>query len=206
MTFWKKRPRDPHEATRAEYSELREQARKATMPADRARLQNLAGDLALTIGDEAGALSALGEALDIYLRDRDYHSARAVARKLLRVRSKTVRVRSTLAWLAIAQEFAGDARVALDLYVGSLATPGDRQYAIKHLTAMAAATRDRELRTAIADHLADLGERDAAAAIMLRLQSEESGELDPPDDREIRARWEDALDQLVSPAGERSAR
>jgi hypothetical protein len=64
---------------------------------------------------------------------------------------------------------------------------------------MASATADRDLRTAIADHLADLDARDAAAAIMRRLQAEETGEMQPPADKEMRARWEEALDQLVSP-------
>lgn len=196
--------RDPEAGVRAEFDHLRAQARKAPLPTDRARLLNLAGDLALTVGDDEGALAVLGEALDVYLRDRDYHSARAIARKLLRVRSSTVRVRSTLAWLAIAQDLPADARVALDLYVTSLKTESDRAFAVKHLVAMADATSDRDLRAAIADHLLAIAHTDASTAITDRLKAEERGERAPPSDAETRARWAEALDRLVSP-GRRSA-
>ena len=191
--------RDPERGVRAEFDDLRAQARKAAVPTDRARLLNLAGDLALSLGDDESALAVLGEALDVYLHDRDYHSARAVARKLLRVRSSTVRVRSTLAWLAIAQDLPADARVALDLYVTSLRTESDRVFAVTHLVAMSEATDDPGLRSAIADHLTSLGAADPAEKVQARLAAEAAGERTPPTDSETRSRWADALDRLVSP-------
>ena len=191
--------RDPRAGMRSELADLRAQARREPLPTDRARLLNLAGDIALSLGDDEEALIVLGEALDVYLRDRDYHAARAIARKLLRVRASTVRVRSTLAWLAIAQDLPADARVALDLYVTSLKTDGDRQFAVKHLTAMAEATDDRELRAAIADHLLAIAHTDASRGISERLAAEARGEQAPPTPAETRARWEDALGRLVSP-------
>ena len=191
--------RDASASMRGEYEHLLAQARKSPVATDRARLLNLAGDLALNLGDDKGALAALGEALDVHLRDRDYHSARAVARKLLRVRSSTIRVRSTLAWLAIAQDLPSDARVALDLYVTSLKTESDREFAIRHLTTMVHATDDRALRASIADHLALLGHEDDAKAITDRLAAEERGETAPPGEADVRARWEEALARMVSP-------
>lgn len=199
MAFWKRSAGDPEAAARAEYRALRERAEKAALPADRARLLNLAGDAALSVGDEAGAMAVLGDALDLYLRDQQYHPARAVARKLLRVRASTVRVRSTLAWLAVAHDLPADARIALDLYVGSLQEQSQREHAVKHLTTMAEATRDRELRTAIAEHLTSLGARDAADEVLERLRAEEAGDVPLRDDEEIRAVWQDALERLVSP-------
>lgn len=190
---------DSKAGARSEYLSLREQARRAPLPTDRARLLNLAGDLALSLGDDEGALAVLGEALDVYLHDRDYHSARAIARKLLRVRSSTVRVRSTLAWLAIAQDLPADARVALDLYVTSLKTDPERQFAVKHLTAMSEATDDRNLRAAIADHLLAIAHTDASKSITDRLAAEARGEAEPPSATETRARWEEALARMVSP-------
>ena len=46
---------DPKSGGRGEYMSLREQARRAPLPTDRARLLNLAGDLALSLGDDEGA-------------------------------------------------------------------------------------------------------------------------------------------------------
>lgn len=200
MAFWKRSSSDdPHAAARAEYRTLREQAEREVLPGDRARLLNLAGDIALSVGDKDGAMTALGDALDLYLRDHQYHPARAVARKLLRVRENTVRVRSTLAWLAIAHDMPTDARVALDLYMVSLETEREREHAVTHLTAMSGATRDRELRGAIADHLTSLGARDAAELIRGRLRAEADGAFEPLSDDRLRAAWENALDRLVSP-------
>lgn len=199
--FWKRLfSSDPQAAARSEYQQLLAQARKAAMPTDRARLLNLAGDLAIGLNDADGALAAFGEALDVYLRDRDYHSARAIARKLLRFRSDTVRVRSTLAWLAIAQDLPGDARVALDLYVTSLKAEGERTHAIRHLTAMSKATQDEDVRLTIAEHLDSLEADDAAREIRTRLAEEDAGNLAPPTRQAARARWEEALDSLISPS------
>ena len=199
MAFWNRAPKDPAEAQRAQYRELLAQANRAPLPADKARLLNLAGDVALAGGDQKGAMSALGDALDLYLRDHQYHPARAVARKLLRVRENTVRVRSTLAWLAIAHDLPDDAKVAIDLYVSSLRLPGEQDFAVRHLTAMAGATRDRALRGAIAQHLAELGAAHAATGVRERLEAEEKGTQSQLSDTEIRANWKDALDKLVSP-------
>lgn len=200
MSFWQKLfGTDPATATRNEYQQLLVQARKATLPMDRARLLNLAGDLALSLGDEKGALTTMSEALDVYLRDRDYHSARAIARKLLRFRSSTVRVRSTLAWLAIAQDLPHDALVALDLYVNALRMPMERDFAVKHLSAMSKATRDVDLRVAIAHYLDGLDAQQAAQDVRTRLDAEADGTLEPPNDQAVRARWEEALERLISP-------
>lgn len=201
MSFWKRLfSADAGSSARAEYQQLLAQARKAPLPTDRARMLNLAGDLALSAGDEDGALAALSEALDIFLRDRDYHSARAVARKLLRFRANTVRVRSTLAWLAIAQDLPGDARIALDLYVTSLKAEGEREWAVRHLSSMARATRDTELRTAIAEHLESLEARQQAAELRARLDAEADGSMELPTDQAVRARLDEALERLISPA------
>lgn len=201
MSFWKRLfSTDAASGARAEYQQLLNQARKAALPTDRARLLNLAGDLALSTGDEEGALRALSDALDIFLRDRDYHSARAVARKLLRFRANTVRVRSTLAWLAIAQDLPGDARVALDLYVTSLKADGEREWAVRHLSMMARATRDTGLRAAIAEHLDSLDARQQAAEVHTRLAAEADGSMEAPTEQATRARLEEALERLISPA------
>lgn len=201
MSFWKRLfSADAGSSARAEYQQLVAQARKAPLPTDRARMLNLAGDFALSAGDEDGALAALSEALDIFLRDRDYHSARAVARKLLRFRANTVRVRSTLAWLAIAQDLPGDARIALDLYVTSLKADGEREWAVRHLSSMARATRDTELRTAIAEHLESLEARQQAAELRARLDAEADGSMELPTEQSVRARLDEALERLISPA------
>jgi hypothetical protein len=199
MAFWN-RKKDPHTGRRREFEDLKVQARKAPLPTDRARLLNLAGDIALELDDDDAAMAVLGEALDVYLHDRDYRAARAIGRKLLRVRSSTVRVRSTLAWLAIAQDLPADARVALDLYVTSLQTDGDREFAVKHLRAMAEATDDPGLRESIAEHLESIGQPGEAGTIRARLAAEASGEKEPPSQADVRARWEEALARLVSPA------
>lgn len=200
MPFWKRSSPTDHEAVaRAEYQALRGQAAKAGLPADRARLLNLAGDIALSIGDVDGGMTALGEALDLYLRDHQYHPARAVARKLLRVRANTVRVRSTLAWLAIAHEIPADAIVALDLYMHALQTEQERQHAVAHLSTMAGATDDRALRTAIAEHLRTLDALDEADRVRERLRAEAAGEIEVLSQAELRACREDAIERLVSP-------
>ena len=198
MAFWK-RKKDPQKGRRGEFEGLKREARKAPLPSDRAHLLNMAGDIALEIGDDAGAMSVLGEALDVYLHDRDYRAARAIGRKLLRVRSGTVRVRSTLTWLAIAQDMPEDARVALDLYVTSIKSDADRAFAVKHLTAMSEATDDPGLRREIAEHLAGIGQEDAARAITDRLQAEAEGRAAPPSPERVREKWEEALARLVSP-------
>lgn len=200
MPFWKRSNADPEAAIRAEYRAVREQARHAPLLVDRARFQNQAGDLALQLRDEVGAMEAWGEALDLFLRDHHHHAARAVARKLLRVRPKTLRVRSTLAWLAIAQDLPADARVSLDMYVTALRDDGQKEQAVQHLVAMSGATPDRDLRAVIADHLRSLDADQAADAIVARLDAEAAGEMEPISDEELRARWEDALAKLVSPA------
>ena len=205
MSFWKRLfSSDAASSARTEYQQLLAQARKAPLPTDRARMLNLAGDLALSTGDTDGALAALSEALDIFLRDRDYHSARAVARKLLRFRANTVRVRSTLAWLAIAQDLPGDARVALDLYVTSLKAQGERDWAIRHLSMMARATRDTGLRDAIAEHLEALDARQQAAEVRTRLAAEADGTMEAPTEQAVRARLEEAVERLISPAPQRA--
>lgn len=198
MAFWK-RTGDPQAELRAEYHELRRNAEKTAMPADRARLQNQAGDIALRLGDDVGAMVAFGDALDLYVRDHHYDAARAVGRKLLRVRPRTVRARSTLAWLAIAQDLPADARAALDDYVGALRADGQREIAVKHLTAMASATPDAGLRTAIAEYLMSLDAAQAADAVLGRVHAEAAGEKEPLTDDEMRVCWEEALDTLVSP-------
>ncbi|HEX6588933.1 MAG TPA: hypothetical protein VF039_07920 [Longimicrobiales bacterium] len=202
MSFWKRLfATDAAATARGEYQQLLAQARKATLPTDRARLLNVAGDLALSTGAEDDALLAFSDALDIFLRDRDYHAARAVARKLLRFRANTVRVRSTLAWLAIAQDLPADARIALDLYVTSLKAQGERDWAVRHLSMMSRATRDTDLREAIAEHLESLDARQPAAELRARLSAEADGSMEPPTDQAVRARLEEALERLISPAG-----
>lgn len=153
---------------------------------------NKAGDLCVEAGWIERSLGYYGLAIDSYLMAGRWDSAAAVCRKLLRVSPNAVRARCTLAWLSIGRGWAGEALRHLAEYVAAARRAGRERLAIHHLRLMGEATADPEILAALADHLTDLGDPEAAAAmadaIALGEELDEEGVPPPPE-----ARWQQVL-------------
>lgn len=143
-----------------------EQQAEIALPGFDAQFFNRAGDLCGEARDGPRTLDYYGRAIDAYLRAGRYNAAGAVCRKLLRLSPGSVRVRCTLAWLSIGKGLLGDAQREVDEYVEAAVAAGEADLARKQVRMMADATRDRELRALMADHLVKLDDPDAAERIM----------------------------------------
>ena len=139
-----------------------EQQAEIALPGFDAQFFNRAGDLCVEGQDRDRALAYYGRAIDAYLRAGRYNAAGAVCRKLLRISPGSVRARCTLAWLSIGKGLLGDAQWEVDEYVDAAVAAGQSDLAARQLRMMADATYDPELRALLTDHLAKLGDADAA--------------------------------------------
>ena len=142
-----------------------EQQAEIALPGFDAQFFNRAGDLCVEAGEERRALGYYGRAIDAYLRAGRYNASGAVCRKLLRISPGAVRARCTLAWLSIGKGLLGDAQHEIDEYVEASVAAGDADLARRHLKMSAEATRNRELRSRLADHLHTLGDTEAAERV-----------------------------------------
>jgi tetratricopeptide (TPR) repeat protein len=133
--------------------------------AERAQLLNRAGDLCALAGETQRAEVEYGRALDIYLDGGAFGRAEAMCQKLLRYSPDVVRVRGTLAALAIGDRRFDDAAREATAYARAAERTGTGRFAVRRLHRMAELAEDPGLRHRIADLLVELGEAELGRAV-----------------------------------------
>lgn len=156
---------DSRIAVRRRLEQLEERA--STARADLAAvLYNQAGDVSLANHMERRALRYWGSAIDAYLHEERVPSARAIAKKILRVRPASVRSLCTLAWMSIAAGDLAQARVHLASYVPRAYKEGRRDIAERHLRGMAEIVDDSPFREWLGELLLEHGDEQLANDVL----------------------------------------
>lgn len=172
------RGEDAGDRLEKELALLEEQISAAT-PGYETQFLNKAGNLCVDAGQPSRALRYYGRAIDAYLESGRFGAAEVLCRKVLQIAPQVVRVRCTLAWLALGRGGLENSRSAIDDYVRSAETAGQEAFAVKQLLIMAEATSDVELREAVAQHLLHLGATEEADHVFGLVFEEQNG-LRPP--------------------------
>lgn len=159
--LFRSRGGDDGDRLEKELASLEEQVRTAT-PGYETQFLNRAGNLCVDAGQSARALQYYGRAIDAYLESGRFSAAEVLCRKVHQIAPKAVRVRCTLAWLALGKGVYENTRVEIDGYVAAAQASGQEQLATKQLLMMAEAASDLRLRDAIAQHLLEFGATDEA--------------------------------------------
>lgn len=181
---------DPEAELEVHLKELEHQAAEA-VPGFGAQFLNRAGDLCIDAGKLDRGLSYLGRAIDMYLQAGRWDAAGAVCRKLLRVSPGAVRARCTLAWLSIGKGLGGDAQAEIRdyLHAARAAGPTHVEMARKHLALMAEAVFDVDVLEVVAEELWELGDRDGAKKVGLRMKAVIGGAADDLSDHDQERTW-----------------
>lgn len=170
MLSWFRSPRGVAPAPGAPHADapsLLEHAR--ALPAgERSQTFVRAADAAVEAGDAALAKRCLGEAIDDCLHAGRYDAAGALCRRLLALDPEVVRVRCTLAFLAIQKGDAAEVAREVEAYVRAAQRSGTHKYAIPRLHLMGRASTDPAVRLCLADALAELGDERAASVMRTR--------------------------------------
>ncbi len=167
---------DPEAELERQLRDLEHQAMDA-VPGFGAQFLNRAGDLCVDAGKLDRGLNYLGRAIDMYLQAGRWDAAGAVCRKLLRVSPGAVRARCTLAWLSIGKGLGGDAQAAIRDYIQAARRAGTTHVDLtkKQLSLMADAVFDEPILQLVAEELWQLGDKDGAKKVGLRLKELREG-------------------------------
>ncbi len=130
-----------------------------------APLFNRLADLELSAGNQRDAVQYYGKSVDVYVELRQFDSATAVCRKLLRVLPGVVRARCTLAWLSLRKGHLDIARRHVDDYVEAARQAGTSELAAQQLLLMARYSTDPGIRAHLALKLRAVGDEDGALEV-----------------------------------------
>jgi hypothetical protein len=131
---------------------LEQQVQTAT-PGYETQFLNRAGNLCVDAGQRSRALGYYGRAIDAYLESGRFSAAEVLCRKVIQIAPQVVRVRCTLAWLALGKGVVENTRLEIVDYVVAAERAGQEELAAKQLLMMAVAAEDAELREFIGEHL-----------------------------------------------------
>lgn len=167
---------DPEAELERQLRDLEHQARDA-VPGFGAQFLNRAGDLCVDAGKLDRGLNYLGRAIDMYLQAGRWDAAGAVCRKLLRVSPGAVRARCTLAWLSIGKGLGGTAQSDIRDYIQAARRAGSAHVEMtkKQLGFMAEAVFDEGVLQLVAEELWQLGDKEGAKKVGLRLKEVREG-------------------------------
>jgi hypothetical protein len=157
-----------------ELASLEEQVLTAS-PGYETQFLNRAGNLCVDAGQPARALRYYGRAIDAYLESGRFSAAEVLCRKVHQIAPQTVRVRCTLAWLALGKGVYESTRGEIDGYFTAAAKSGQEELAAKQLLMMAEAATDVRLREEIARYLLDLGAGEEADHVFGLVFQERNG-------------------------------
>ncbi len=176
---------DPEAELERQLRDLEHQAMDA-VPGFGAQFLNRAGDLCVDAGKLDRGLNYLGRAIDMYLQAGRWDAAGAVCRKLLRVSPGAVRARCTLAWLSIGKGLGGDAQSDIRDYIQAARRAGTAHVELtkKQLSLMAEAVFDEGILQLVAEELWQLGDKDGAKKVGLRLKEIREGAVVSERDQE----------------------
>jgi len=186
-----------------EIRRLERRALRAKIPGENAFALNRAGDLCIQAGEPGMGVVYYGRAINHYLELDLCDAARAVCRKLLRVRPEAVRARSTLAWISIRSSLIQDAERQVEDYVQAAIRAAQEETATVHLRHMADATVAPSLREEIALHLMSLGEYEMADSLLERVYGDRNGLNPPHTPEDAEYHWTLALRTLIIRSDER---
>jgi tetratricopeptide (TPR) repeat protein len=176
--FFRGRGSDDGNRLEKELEVLEEQVRTAT-PGYETQFLNRAGNLCVDAGQPSRALRYYGRAIDAYLESGRFSAAEVLCRKVQQIAPQAVRVRCTLAWLALGKGANDNTRDEVRGYVEAALESGQEGLASKQLLMMAQATTELDLREEIARHLLELGATAEADHVFGLIFQERNG-IRPP--------------------------
>lgn len=137
-------------------------ALRVSIPDERARIFNLAGDLCFDAGSRERSLSYYGRAIDIYIAAQSFEAAVNMCRKIVRLTPEVVRARCTLAWMALGRGLMHEARLRIADYADAASAAGKEGAAAHHLRLMTEVAENQEVLESLAEALLQVGD-DAGA-------------------------------------------
>lgn len=133
-------------------------------------------------GDRERALSAYGEALDLYLDQGLPVIAASVAQRMIRRFPDVVRARLTLAVLSLTEglrvlspAILSSCRPDFEAYVRAAREAGQEEMAARQLRAFAEATESAAVREQMSEHLQALGDSVGAERVFVTAYEEREG-------------------------------
>lgn len=132
-----------------------------------ATLLNRLADLEFAAGNRREAVRQYGRSVDVNVELRQFDSATAVCRKLLRILPGVVRARCTLAWLSLRKGHLDVARRHIDDYVEAARQAGTGELAAQQLRLMARYATDPGVREHLAKKLRSVGDEAGAREVEL---------------------------------------
>lgn len=185
--FFRGRGGDDGARLEKELDVLEEQVRTAT-PGYETQFLNRAGNLCVDAGQPSRALHYYGRAIDAYLESGRFSAAEVLCRKVQQIAPKAVRVRCTIAWLALGKGANDNTREEISGYVEAALASSQEALASKQLVMMAQATNELGLREEIARHLLELGATEEADHVFGLIFQERNG-LRPPAEADQGKLW-----------------
>jgi tetratricopeptide (TPR) repeat protein len=150
------------------------------MPLDFARLARELADLYAEYGRKVDAIRWYGQSIDAYLYAGFAEAAIAMCRKVIQFEPRVVRARATLAMLYLARSDEEKADEEIRMYVGITRERGvDVQLTCERLRACADLTGSIELKTRIADAIADFGAAEMSQEIRREVKRVAGGGCGP---------------------------
>lgn len=148
-------------------------AAAAEHPDQKARINNLAGDLCFEAGQPERAIAYYEHAINIYIEGEQYNLAALLCKKIVAQTPEALRAYSTLAWLAIVRGLLEEVRQRISEYVRAAESTRMEKLARKQLLSFAKISKAREVLVTIAEALLEL--EDSASADVVFGQAHSPG-------------------------------
>jgi len=151
---------------------LEARAQAAEHPDQKARINNLAGDLCFEAGQPERAISFYEIAINIYIAGEQYKHAALLCKKIVAQTPEALRAHSTLAWLAIVRGLLEEVQQRIGDYVRTAESAQLETLARKQLLNFSKVTQAREVLETIAEALLELEDSAAANIVFGRARAQ----------------------------------
>jgi hypothetical protein len=144
---------------------LEKRSSAADQADQKARINNLAGDLCFDAGQPERAISYYEKSINIYIAGQHYNQAALLCKKIVAQTPEALRAYSTLAWLAIVRGLLEEVRERISDYVRAAESARLEKLARQQLLNFAKVAKAREVLESIAEALLELEDSAGADAV-----------------------------------------
>lgn len=146
-------------------------AAAAQHPDQKARINNLAGDLCFEAGQPERAISYYEIAINVYIDGEQYNLAALLCKKIVAQTPEALRAYSTLAWLAIVRGLLEEVRERISAYVRAAESVRMEKLARQQLLSFAKVSKARAVLETIAEALMELADSASADLVFGQARS-----------------------------------